>query len=92
LWRPDEGHRWIEPPQGEVIEKILRHCGLWHGSAPQPPTAHNGFVDDPDGSPDNQPASFDEPRELTYVDSETFPAAFSSVTLSPVRGSQVSYL
>ncbi len=24
---------FIEPPQGEVIEKILRHCGLWHPSA-----------------------------------------------------------
>jgi len=20
---------FIEPPQGAVIEKILRHCGLW---------------------------------------------------------------
>jgi hypothetical protein len=20
---------FIEPPQGDVIEKILRHCGLW---------------------------------------------------------------
>ena len=23
---------FIEPPQGDVIEKILRHCGLWHAS------------------------------------------------------------
>ena len=21
---------FIEPPQGAVIERILRHCGLWH--------------------------------------------------------------
>lgn len=21
---------FIEPPQGEVIERILKHCGLWH--------------------------------------------------------------
>jgi len=26
---------FIEPPQGDVIEKILRHCGLW--CAPSPP-------------------------------------------------------
>ena len=25
---------FIEPPQGEVIERILRHCGLWD---PRPP-------------------------------------------------------
>jgi len=28
---------FIEPPQGEIIEKILRHCGLWNPSAPRPP-------------------------------------------------------
>jgi hypothetical protein len=28
---------FIDPPQGEVIEKILRHCGLWRESAPRPP-------------------------------------------------------
>ena len=21
---------FIEPPRGDVIEKIMRHCGLWH--------------------------------------------------------------
>ncbi len=30
---------FIEPPQGAVIEKILRHCGLWHPSTPRPPPA-----------------------------------------------------
>ena len=25
---------FIAPPQGDVIEKILRHCGLWHRSSP----------------------------------------------------------
>ena len=30
---------FIEPPQGAVIEKILRHCGLWHPSAPRAPPA-----------------------------------------------------
>jgi len=28
---------FIEPPQGAVIEKILRHCGLWQPSTPRPP-------------------------------------------------------
>jgi len=26
---------FIEPPQGEVIEKILRHCGLWRPASPR---------------------------------------------------------
>ena len=25
---------FIEPPQGDVIEKILRHCGLWCPASP----------------------------------------------------------
>jgi hypothetical protein len=28
---------FIEPPQGALIEKILRHCGLWQPSAPRGP-------------------------------------------------------
>jgi hypothetical protein len=28
---------FIEPPQSDVIEKILRHCGLWHASFPRAP-------------------------------------------------------
>ncbi len=28
---------FIEPPQGALIEKILRHCGLWQPSTPRPP-------------------------------------------------------
>jgi len=30
---------FIEPPQGAVIEKILKHCGLWDPASPPPPTA-----------------------------------------------------
>jgi hypothetical protein len=65
---------FIEPPQGEVIEKILRHCGLWQASSPRPPpgesTVHDGNArfDDDDTSA--------EPRELTYVDEDTFWATF----------------
>ena len=63
---------FIEPPQGDVIEKILRHCGLWHPSAPRAPPAGDSLVHDPDCDSDTQTASSDEPRELTYVDVETF--------------------
>ena len=31
---------FIEPPQREVIERILKHCGLWRSSAARPPPAH----------------------------------------------------
>ena len=59
---------FIEPPQGDVIEKILRHCGLWHASSPRPPPAGDIRVHDPDGDS----AASDEPRELTFVDEATF--------------------
>jgi hypothetical protein len=65
---------FIEPPQGEVIERILRHCGLWQAATPRPPpAADDGRVHDPDL--DSQCPS-DEPRELTYVDMDTFWATY----------------
>jgi ribosomal protein S27E len=54
---------FIEPPQADVIEKILRHCGLWNPPPARPPPAADASVHDPD-----------EPRELTYVDIDTFEA------------------
>jgi len=45
---------FIEPPQGDVIEKILRHCGLWHASSPRAPPAGESWVHDPDGDSDSQ--------------------------------------
>jgi hypothetical protein len=62
---------FIEPPQGDVIEKILRHCGLWQHLAPRAPPAADGWGHDPDGD-----CASDEPRELTYVDIDTFEATF----------------
>jgi hypothetical protein len=59
---------FIEPPQGVVVEKILRHCGLWQPSSPRPPPA----VDDLYG----QAASANEPRERVYVDIDLFEATF----------------
>ncbi len=66
---------FIEPPQADVIERILRHCGLWRPSTPRPPpgdcpdfcVSKNGTV--PCADPD-------EPPELTYVDMDTFWATF----------------
>ena len=62
---------FIDPPQGEVIEKILRHCGLWGGSAPRPPPDVAGVVHDLDGC-----FSDSQPGELTFVDMDTFEATF----------------
>ncbi len=66
---------FIQPPQAEVIEKILRHCGLWCASSPRAPPAEDGCVHDPDGDADSHSPS-DEPRELTFVDEATFWATF----------------
>ena len=62
---------FIEPPQEDVIEKILRHCGLWPCSAARPPPA-NGKRNGVDGA--DRPDT--EPHELTYVDMDTFLANF----------------
>ena len=62
---------FIEPPQADVIEKILRHCELWSPATPRPPPGescvHDGEVD-ADG--------YDASGELTYVDEDTFWATF----------------
>jgi len=60
-----------------VIEKILRHCGLWRSSAPRPPPDVEGLVHDLDGCfSDGQTASSEQPQDLTYVDMDTFLANF----------------
>ena len=69
---------FIEPSQGKVIEKIMRHCGLWH---PRPPP---GDCPDFHGAPAQQGrengtvpmTASDDPRALTYVDIDTFEATF----------------
>ena len=67
----------------EVIEKILRHCGLLQPARAPPrsdgrraPPARDGWGHDPDGDSDDPTASSDEPRELTCVDMNTFWATF----------------
>jgi len=66
---------FIEPPQGNVIEKILRHCGLWCPASPRAPPAGDLRVHDPDGNWESDLA-YQEPRELTFVDEATFWATF----------------
>jgi hypothetical protein len=68
---------FIDPPQGDVIEKILRHCGLWQSSAPRAPPDADGLVQDLDCcSSHSQIGSPDQAQELTYVDMDTFLATF----------------
>ena len=56
---------------GDVIEKILRHCGLWCPAAARAPPAGDLRVHDPDSDSASQ-----EPRELTFVDEATFWSTF----------------
>jgi hypothetical protein len=56
-----------------VIEKILRHCGLWRCSAPRAPPAGDGSVRAAESaSSDNPMACSDEVGELAHVDIDTF--------------------
>ncbi len=69
---------FIEPPRGDVIEKILRHCGLWDPSTPRAPPPEDGWVYEPDADWESQPTLSEEqePGELTYVDIDEFLATF----------------
>ena len=71
---------FLEPSQGEVIEEILRHCGLWQASAPRAAPDGDGLVQDLDSafldSPIGSPDQADHSQELTYVDIDTFLATF----------------
>ena len=75
---------FVEPPQGEVIEKILRGHqsgamvgGLWQASAPRAPPDLDGLLHDLNSASSNSPTgSSDQAGELTYVDIDTFLATF----------------
>ncbi len=56
---------FIDPPQEEVIQKILKHCGLWQEPPERAPPDLDGFTEDPD-----------EVLEIEYVDIDTFLAEF----------------
>ena len=73
---------FLEPPQGDVIEKILRGHrraamvgGLWCPAAPRAPARGDLRVYDPDSDWDRESTS-QEPRELTFVDEATFWSTF----------------
>ena len=63
---------FIEPPQGDVIEKILKHCGLWH---PRPPPG-DCPPRPPDGPPSPSNGDGGPSGELTYVPFDVFEATF----------------
>jgi hypothetical protein len=53
---------FIEPPQVDVIEEILKHCGVWQSPSPRAPPDVDDLVLELDS------ASADQSQELTYVD------------------------
>ena len=68
---------FIEPPQCDVIEKILTHCDLWRSPVARAPPDGDRFVGDPRPSRSgNHAGPSDEPRELTQVDMDSFLATF----------------
>ena len=67
---------FIEPPQSDVIEEILKHCGLWQASSPRGPPGLDGLVLELDAaysaSSIDSSDQADESQELTYVAIDTF--------------------
>ena len=71
---------FIEPPQADVIEEILQHCGLWQSSTPRAPPDVDGLVLDLEAaysaSSNDSSDQGDRAQEWTYVDIATFLASF----------------
>jgi len=71
---------FLDPPQGEVIEKILKYCGLWQAPAPRAPPDMEDLVLELDAAYSDSSIGFpdqtDQPQELTYVDIDTFLSTF----------------
>ncbi len=66
---------FIEPPQANVIEKILRHCGLWQDRTSRAPPDVDGLVQDLDfgfSTTQSSPPASNQGQELTYQDIDTF--------------------
>ena len=61
---------FIDPPQNEVIEKILKHCRLWKASPPRGPPGPFDMDQNLDSEFMNQTP------ELTFVDMDTFLSTF----------------
>ena len=71
---------FIEPPQADVIEAILKHCDLWKSRSARAPLEVDDLVLELDaahsGSSLDSPDQADQSQELTYVDIDTFLANF----------------
>jgi hypothetical protein len=64
---------FIEPRQGDVIEKIVRHRDLWQPSTWPTPPSSDDWGDDPDDASDSPTTSFDEPaRRANLVPAAEF--------------------
>lgn len=61
---------FIDPPQSEAIEKILRHCGLCKASAPRGPPDPVSLVHDLDYD------SMEHTPELMFIDMDTYLSTF----------------
>ena len=59
VWWRDEESSFIEKCQPAVVEKILRHCGLWKEAASRPPPVLGRVAD---GEPDYDYGYFDRVR------------------------------
>ena len=70
----------IQPPQADVIEEILKHCGLWQSSTARAPPDAEGLVLELDAahsaSSISSPDQADPSQELTYVDIDRFLTSF----------------
>ena len=66
---------FMEPPQADVIEAILKHCGLWESRSPRAPPEVDEWVLELDaaysGNSLDAPNEAEESQELTYVDIDT---------------------
>lgn len=71
---------FIEPPQANVIEAILKHCGLWQSRSPRaPPDVDDLFLELDafySGSSIDLPDEANQHREMTCVDIDTFLESF----------------
>ena len=70
---------FIEPPQAEVIKKILKHCGLWQEPVSRAPPDADSLARNLDFGCDFNKGPIPEPdqaTELIYEDIDTFLATF----------------
>ena len=61
---------FLEPPQRDVIDKILQHCGLMQASEPRGPPDQIGLVHNLETD------VLDQTPDLTFIDIDTFLATF----------------